>query len=110
MIGTARAQLMKYPSVRFIAGQVVDVTPAEHRTFEVTLETGGVERARRLVLAMQLRFSPSVYEGPAATGVIDNWPVRCVCPRDGVQAEARFINRSSLRADEAGTAPQNAFR
>lgn len=60
-----RAELAKYPSVRFISGRVAGAH-ADGVDFSVSLAEGGTVRARRLLLATGMQYRPVDVPGLAA--------------------------------------------
>lgn len=67
ILATARAQVMAYPSVRFVEGRAASATASEDG-FVVGLASGETLAARRLVLAYGLRD-----ELPEIPGLIERW-------------------------------------
>ena len=63
-----RAQLMKYPTVRWIEGSVQRAEKAEQGFFRVTLQDGDAFNAQRLVLATGV-----VDELPPVPGLAERW-------------------------------------
>ncbi len=63
-----RRELMKYPSVQFVEGQVTGATAQDGPTFRLELADGSVHRAQRLLLAGGME-----YEYPDIPGLHDHW-------------------------------------
>jgi thioredoxin reductase len=69
IVADGRAQLLKYPTVRWLEGSAVKAEAAQHgEGFRVTLADGRVFDARRLVLA-----SGVVDELPPVPGLAERW-------------------------------------
>jgi len=64
----ARAQLMAYPTVRWLDGTVLRAASAPEGGFELHLQGGGVQRAAHLLLATGV-----VDELPAIEGLAERW-------------------------------------
>lgn len=75
MLATARAQVAAYPSVTFVSATAT-AAQGQADSFTVTVDSGAVLQARRLVLAYGLRD-----ELPALPGLAERWGVSVLhCP------------------------------
>jgi len=76
MIAQARARLLAYPTVRFVAGRAIDARAHGEDDFSVTLDDGQAMRGRRLLLAVGVRDVL-----PEIPGLAERWGVTMLhCP------------------------------
>jgi thioredoxin reductase len=87
IITDARAMVLAYPTVRFVAGEAVEASPIEHG-FSVTLASGEIHEAARLVLATGV-----VDDLPDVPGLAERWGQSVFyCPYcDGYELTGRKI-------------------
>lgn len=106
ILGTARAQLQAYPTARVIEDEAVDALANHGQGFAVTMASGKVLRAAKLILAFGLRDTL-----PNIPGLQDRWGATVLhCPYcHGIEFSDRRLGvlyRTEMSVHQAQLIPQ----